>query len=335
MPSDRLDMIRDRLASRAAPYAEAALLAAEEVDALLRIARVPSQGGVPAFAAALGPLGAAHFDTDRLAPLFDATGRQSGLSGPDLQVLDRAASVLREVSGARGPGHLELPPGTDLVTAVRNALGRSGRAFGAAHAVALVRSGRFDPALHAEWLDRYPFARWTRRERQITPPLVVSLDGADLKPSGLAEFLDGGLVLVLVVRDGTAPPAALIRLVSPGVFVAQILDGESFPAFDGLNGPAVVAWVPAGAAAFVHDPSDSPALGARFRILADAVPPRRGLGGLSAAQLADELRQLEAMAGLATAPAGAVTPGDSSHPVDRLAAWILTQADLTAPTPAP
>lgn len=334
MPSDtsRLDQVRDRLAPRMAGYREAVLLAAEELEASLRIGRAAAPADrVPAFAAALGPLGAAHLDTDRLAPLFGPA--EPAFSGPALRAVELAVAVLRAEAGLELVPHLELAPGANLTESVRAALARAGRVFGAAHVVAVARNGRYDQAGHGSWLESYPFARWNRRERQLAPPLVVSLDGADLKVGGLAEFLDGGVTVVLLVRDAVAPPAALVRLVSPGVFVAQTLDGEALAAAAGRTGPSIVAWVPAGSAGFVHDPDESPALSARLRLLSDAVPPRRGLGGQSATQLAEELRQLEAMAGLATAPAGAVTPGDSAHPVDRLAAWILTQADLTTAEP--
>lgn len=330
MPSDnsRLDLARERLASRMAGHREAVLLAADELDASLRSVRAPAQADrVPAFAATLGPLGAAHLDTDRLASLFGSEA--PAFSGPALQAVERAATVLREAAGAGEVTHLDLASGANLTESVRAALAKSGRAFGAAHVVAVTRNGRYDQVEHGWWLDGYPFARWNRRERQLAPPLVVSLDGADLKAGGLAEFLDGGVTLVLLVRDNAAPPAALVRLVSPGVFVAQTLDGEALSALAGRTGPAVIAWVPAGSVGFVHDPVESPVLGARLRLQSDVVPPRRGLGGQSATQLAEELRQLEAMAGLGTAPAGGVTPGDSAEPIDRLAAWILTQADLS------
>lgn len=330
MPSDlaRLDQVRQTLAPRVAGYRQAVLLAADELEASLRSARATGVGDqIPVFAAALGPLGAAHLDTDRLAPLFGSEERS--LAGPARRAVEQAAVVLRDMAASAEVAHLDLAPGADLTGSVRVALADAGRAFGAAHVVAVARSGRFDPAAHCPWLEGYPFGRWNRRERQLAPPLVVSLDGADLKAGGLAEFLDGGVALVLLVRDSVAPPAALVRLVSPGVLVAQTLDGAALSAVAARVGPSVVAWVPAGCAAFTHDPDQSAGLGARLRILSDAVPPRRGLGGQSALQLAEELHQLEAMAGLATAPAGGVAAGDSAHPVDRLAAWILTQADLT------
>ena len=330
MPSDsRLDLIREQVAPQAVAYREAVLLAVDEVAVMLREVGVNATAEhAPMFAASLGSFGAVHLDTDRLASFFD--GNRSAVSGDALSAVEQAALVFKEAGAAPDVEHVELPTGADLSSAVRVALARMGRVFGAAHVVAAARSGRYDPTTHGPWLEAYPFAQWSRRERQIAPPLVVSLDGADLKVGGLAEFLDGGITVVLVVRDDVAPPAALVRLISPRTFVAQTLDGAELALLVDRPGPSVVAWVPAGSAGFVHDPDASSVIGARLRILSEAVPPRRSLGGQSAAQLADELRQLEAMAGLATASAGAVVSGDSTHPVDRLAAWILTQADVSS-----
>jgi hypothetical protein len=223
---------------------------------------------------------------------------------------------------------VELPAGGSLADAVGRALARLGRAFGAAHVVALARSGRYDRAEHEPWLQGYPFARWNRHERQLVPPVIVSLAGADLRPGGLAEFLDGYVKLVLVVRDDVAPPAALVRLITPGTWLAQSHDGSELSGLAAHPGSGVLAWVPVGAAAFVHDPAASPVLSARIQLRSDPSPPRKGLGGLSARQLAEELRQLEAIAGLAVAGTTATIQGTSSDPADRLAAWMLSQATL-------
>lgn len=60
-------------------------------------------------------------------------------------------------------------------------------------------------------------------------------------------------------------------------------------------------------------------------------PPAR-VDGLSVAQQAEELRQLGALAvgptPAATGVASSVAPAD---PAERLAAWLLSQADLTEP----
>lgn len=327
MPSDpaRLDAVHEALRRCWTDYRDAAVLAAEEVSALVRTAREAGRATpAPAFAASLGALGSAHIDFDRLASFF---GDQPVLDSTATEAIENAAAVLRHAAAAP-PAVVELPAGGDLVDAVGHALARAGAAFGAAHVVALARSGRYERAVHDRWLEAYPFTRWNRRERQLVPPIVVVLGGADLRAGGLAEFLDGRVKLVLVVRDDVAPPAPLVRLITPASWLAQSHDGAEVAALADHPGPGVLAWMPPSAAAFVHDPQASPVLGARLKVLSDPPAPRRGLGGFSASQLADELRQLEALAGIAVGGAAAIR-GPSDEPVDRLTAWILGQANLT------
>lgn len=329
MPSDptRLDQVTAALAGGWAAYREAAARAADEVDGLLREARATTPAEkVPALAASLGVLGARHFDVSRLAPVF---GTERDLpAGPALEAIEAAGARLREVAMETGPSVLPLEPGADLGSAVEHELSRIGRGFGAAHVVAVARNGRYERAKHEAWLDGYAFSQWTRRERLLAPPVVVELDGADLKAGGLAALLDGAVRIALVVRDDSAPPAPLVRLLSPGVLAVQSRDGSGLEAVAAASGPAVFAWVPEASAAFVHDPAGGPTLSARLRVSATPAAPRRGLGGQSAVQLAEELRQLEALAGMGAA--GTVPAGDSDQPADRLAAWILSQADLGA-----
>jgi hypothetical protein len=328
MPFDpeRVDVVRAALRRLCSSYREAAVIAADEVEARLRFSQdAAAADHAPALAATLGPLGATHIDIGRLAPLF---GEEPLLSGPALDAVRAAGAVLREIAGDPDPGPVTLPAGGDLAHAVGEALARIGRAYGAAHVVALASTGRFDRNTHASWLQSYPFSRWNRGERRLAPPIVATLEGSDLRAGGLAEFLDGTLKLVLLVRDEAAPPAPLVRLLTPGVYLAQTHDGSQMTQFAARPGPGVLAWVPPCAAAFVHDPIAGPSLGARFQMIADPPAPRRGLGGLSASQLAEELHQLEAIAGLASLGAGAAAPGAAGggSPVDRLAAWILSQA---------
>lgn len=334
MPSDaeRIDAVRRALDGLRNGYREATAAAAEEVEAILRAARTATEEERgPGLAATLGALGAAHIDAESLAPLLD---RERAPTAPALNAMEAAAAVLHEIAAEAEPDPVEVPAGGNPAEAVGRALARIGRAFGAAHAVALARAGRFDRGEHGPWLRAYPFTRWNRRERQLAPPVVVTLDGPDLRPGGLAEYLDGGVKIVLLVRGETAPPAPLARLVSPAVYVAQTRDGAQLTRLAAWSGPGVLAWVPECSAAFVHDPAAGPALGARIQVISEVSQPRRGLGGLSVAQLADELQQLQALAGpppqvaaqaAATAGAGEKAAVQES-PVDRLAAWILSQA---------
>jgi len=307
-------------------YREAAAAAADEVEAQLLSLQAPVASPAAAVAIELGPLGASHFDVGKLAPLVSRDDAPSPLG---LEALETAGRTLRDLATAEPEPASQVGAGERVHAAVAAALGRIGRGFGAAHVTALARSGRYEPEIHSAWLRTYPFARWTRRERLLAPPVVVEVDGADLHVSGLAEFLDGAVKIVLLVRDGAVPPAPLVRLLTPGLFVAQSHDGSELERFAAWPGPGILAWMPPAAAAFVHDPDGGPWLANRLRVTSEPSMPRRGLGGWSAAQLAEELRQLKALAAApAPSQAGLAAPG-GADPVDRLAAWLLSRADLT------
>jgi hypothetical protein len=255
--------------------------------------------------------------------------------------VEDALGVLARVAAAGDSlFRVELEPGGDLRLAVAHALAYAGRAFAAAQVVARIRAGRAKegdtPATH----EGFPFRRWNRAERQIAPPLVVELDGADLHPAGLADFLDGAVKIVLVVR-GAMAPAALVRLVTPGVWVAQTDDPSTVEALAAVPGPAIAALVPEGAARFVHDPAGGATLRERLRV--DFIPETgemHALGGLSAFQLAEELAWLRE---LATAPAAGPAPVTETAPaagpglaigdppdaqVEKIAAWLVRQSGL-------
>jgi hypothetical protein len=225
---------------------------------------------------------------------------------------------------------LDVPSGTCLHGAVSRALADIGRAFGAARVVELATSQSFVEADHAAWLDAFGYALWNAKERGIAPPLVVEVDGADLHAGHVAEYLDGQLKLVLVVR-GDSPPAPLVGLVSPRVLVLQTQKPEDLQQLADFDGPGVAALVSEGAATWIHEP------GTALRIQsAPEAASKQAVGGISKWQQAEQLEQLQSLAGkraAAAAPpsgdgqvAAAVPP--PSDPVDKLAAWLLTQADL-------
>ena len=74
-----------------------------------------------------------------------------------------------------------------------------GRAFGLADAIDLARRGGYVPRVHDRALDAWAFELWTQRDRKTMPPVVVTLNGADLDVGRLADVLDGNAHLVLVV----------------------------------------------------------------------------------------------------------------------------------------
>ncbi|HEX6910054.1 MAG TPA: hypothetical protein VF142_06655 [Longimicrobium sp.] len=368
MPSD--DRAARALQALSAPrerWTSAVAAAAEEVRAFLAAHR-PLPHGQPAERARveLGAFAAGRIDAARFGALF---GGGAPLDPASVARVERALGELTQLAAAGDlPFRVDVATGADLRLAVSHALGFAGRAFGAAQVVELIRSGRFREDVHGALLDGLPFRRWNRAERQIAPPLVVEVDGADLHAGSLADFVDGTMKIVLLVR-GACPPAPLVRLVTPGVLVMQAAGAAELDRLAAFPGPAVAALVPQGAARFVHDPAGGPALHQRLRIHfapdADALAP---VGGTTVFQQREELALLRELAAapapirMASAepasaepasngsaePASAESPAAGSasasgtgppatgHPapgtagsdVDRLASWLLRQAEL-------
>ena len=246
--------------------------------------------------------------------------------GADADLHTRAWEQLTELLD-RGDELLvqRVERGSSVVDAVERGLKEVGRAFGAARLVAPQTSdaGR-DPGL----LSGLPFGRWNQAERALAPPLLLHIDGADLFADGLARLLDGGVKVVLRVRDDCSP-APLVRLITPRTFVLQTQDPDAIERLGRWSGAGVAALVPESAACFVHDPAAGATLAERLTITSQPESlPTEPLGARSCAQQNEELQQLATLA-QAPGPAGAMTAPDSNDPVDALAAWLLGHADLT------
>ena len=353
MPSD----VRTGLALRAlrAPrerFTSAVVAAVEEVRAFLEAHRPSFDGRATRRAAVeLGAFGAGRIDPERFGALL---GGGPPLDGTALARVERALHEITGVAAAGDPLFLaEVGDHADLHLAVGHALASAGRAFGAAQAVERVRSGHGDPA-DAGLPGPFPFRRWNRAERQIAPPLVVEVPGAALHAGGLAEYLDGAQKIVLLVRP-PAPPAALARLITPGVLVMQTTEAGDLEEIGRFAGPAVAALVPEGAARFVHRPGTGRAPGDRLSV--QHLPDEsaiRPLDGMSAFHQREELGLLREMSArvqgsrareeqepLGTGHRAPGTPppappsatdATAAAPVtvdaDRLAAWLLKQAEL-------
>jgi hypothetical protein len=323
---DRVALAIDAVAGNAEAFRSAIATTVEQVRCFLAEQGSSPNGRVERFTAELGSFAVDRIDTERFARLM---AHDNGISGIAVKRIERAFEILSGlIAEKESLFHVRIQQGGDLRDAVAEAMRHLGTAFGAARVVTLSRSGDYEGAEHAKLLKSFPFERWNSAERQLAPPLVVELRGSDLRPAGLADFLDGAQKVVLIVT-GECPPAALVRLVSPGIFVLQTVDGNGLDRLTAWDGPGVVALVPDSAARFIHDPSAGGALGDRVRVnfLPDA-SPRRTIAGLSAAQQADELAQLTVLSTLASGvPAGvadaAAVPAD---PAEKLAAWLLNQA---------
>lgn len=306
---------------------------ADEVRAALRTRQSTWDGRVARVRAELGPLAAGRIDPDRFATLVADHQEADPVA---LALLERALATLSElVDRGERLSVVEVSSGGSLYDAVGRALGEIGRGFSAARAAHGVRAGRPRGGDEERGIGPLPFARWTKAERRLGSPLVVAVQGSELRAAALAEFLDGRQKIALVV-EGECAPAALVRLVAPGTFVLQSADGGDLDRLVAWEGPGIAALVPESAARFVHDPAAGGASWERLAIthVPDKVP-RRTVGGLSATQQAEELELLRS---LAARPAGAAPPAAEPvaagtaaavEPADKLAAWLLSRVDLS------
>lgn len=333
MPSDkRVALAMEALAPKRDAFRSALGNTVEQVQGFLDGHRSSHNGGTGKFAAELGPFAAGRIDVERLSALFSS---EVSLDTLTVETIAQARDTMAELTQRNSDLFLvDVKPGGCLHDAVEQALEEVGRAFGAVRIFELTRSGSLQGNEHARSLGAFPFERWSRGERRMAPPLVVTVDGNDLAATGLAEFLDGSQKIVLVVR-GACAPAPLVRLITPGVFVMQTADPAELARLAAFEGPGIAALVPESAARFVHDPAAGSETWQRLSLI--HVPdkePKQSLGGLSGFQQAQEVRQLVA---LAQQPAAVTTVAREaaagaaplSDPVDKLAAWLLTQADLS------
>ena len=271
----------------------------------------------------LGEFAAGRIDVERFSSLWDA---RDTLDQLERGVLTRCHETLREIATRpREQFIIGLPSGGRLTAALSNIFADFGRSFGAMVMAELVRTRRFSND-DMELIHGFPRFRWTRAERGMSPPVIVSLDGADLWAGEVAQYLDGNQKILLVVRS-PAPPAALVRLITPGTLVLQTCSVAGLAPFAASEGPAVAALMPAGSAEFVHTPGKAP-LHERLVINTRPQGARRNVEGWTAWQQQQELDQLDT---LAAAPAPAQAPDSNGRakadPADRLASWLLAHAD--------
>ena len=326
-------------------FRSALVLTMDQVQSRLQAESARDEGPGKRAALELGSFADGRIDPDRFAMLTSSAKPDDGAwLAPGRRALETLGAV-----HARGDElfRVRVDTGGDLYTAVERALSEAGRAFGAARVVELARAGRYSAGEHDRMLAGLPFREWTAAERAKAPPLIIEVEGRDLAAGGLAGFLDGAVRIVLIA-SGPSSPAPLVRLVTPGILVMQTSEPGELGVLEKAEGPAIAALVAPEAGQFLHAPA-----GDRILIEVRHVPerqPKRALGQISAFQQAEELRALEALAARAAAvgderpgaaarpaareaeePAGApaVAAPEPSEPVDKLAAWLLRQADLS------
>jgi hypothetical protein len=334
MQSDdpRVRIALDVLANQIAEFRAAIAGALAQAEAVQVDATADPDARAARAGAELGVFAEGRIDPQAFAARFARVPPAGAAAGA---ALARAVSVLRGVL-ERGDQvfAIEVPPGGDLAAAIGAALEQVGRAFGAIQLADQVRSGCYDADDPDPLLAETGFRRWNRAERRFAPPLVVSVDGADLHAAPLADFCDGRAKLLLVVR-GPCAPAPLVRLITPGTLVVQTVDRAGLDHFAGYQGPAVAALMPQGAARFLHDPAGGKEPWQRLSVLELPEPPRRALGGISAWQMAEDLQQLHALARTPfSIPAPGAAPSAAlgeSDAVDRLTSWLLARQNPLEP----
>jgi len=317
------------LARPIADFRTALAGALEQAEAFLAAEGISPEAQAERLRVQLGRFGAPRIDVARFTAVF---GTRREMDPATRERLERAVAVLRDVLDKGNDLFVvTVPPRGSLGRAVGDALAQAGRAFGAVLAVELLRGGRFNPDEHDGLFSQLDFHAWTRSERRYAPPLVVSVGGADLQTGSLADYLDGREKIVLVV-DGPCPPAPLVRLVTPGTLVLQTTDGTGLDLVATADGPAVAAFVPEGAATFIHDPRMGRESWQRLSVWSVPESPRKAIGAASVWQMQEDLRQLEALAAApigAPLPAEAATGVESDDAVDKLASWLLKQSGLS------
>jgi hypothetical protein len=329
MPFD--DRSRRALAALERPRAafhSAVVAAVDELRALLASHRAPESERGEQEAARLGVFGAGRIDMQRFASVVAAP---AAIDPARLERLEQALALLTEFAQRGDALYLaSVPRGADLRNAVRSELAARGSVFRTAHEVELVRSGETLGPPHGD--TSLYFRHWRRSERDLAPPLVVHVEGPDLNPAGLADFMDGAQKIVLLVA-GPAPAAPLARLIAPRTFVTQVGDPADLKRFGDYDGPGIAAVLPEGTARFTYDPSRGATLAQRLTVelLPESAP--RAIAGGSLRQQNEELAWLAELAQLATATAPAVVEAvtePEAAPADQLAGWLLRMASEPA-----
>ena len=332
MPSDpRVLQALDLFAGSIDRFRSAVVATLEEVRGALAVAQGNGMNRAERLKTQLGPFADGRVDLSRLAAVL---GGERGLDPVAERRLQAAYETLQDIaSRGRDVFCVAVPAGTPIVTAVAAQLAAIGRAFGAARVVASARGvGTVIDMSDEHAMARFGFHEWSSGERRIAPPLIVSVSGRDLNVGALTSVLDGSLKILLLV-DGPCAPAPLVRLITPNVFVMQTQEIEELKALDGWPGAGIGALMPPTGGRFVHDPAAGPALWQRLTVIRSRDGQLSKIGGSSAAQQVEEILQLEALATRPSPePALPVSVPQSSNTedrIERLAAWLLQQADLT------
>jgi len=333
MPSDdRITQALDALASARESYSSSVALSAEEVRGILDREQSVDETPQVKLGHELGPFASGRIDLDRLTSFVSANSKLPEEKRKEIQRAYEVLTNLKKAGVSLFQAKLELDG--YLRGSILAALGKAGAAFGAARSVEWALHDLPKPEFSEDVLESFTPAHWNRGEKGCAPPLVMEVEGQDLKVASLGEILEGTQKIILVV-NGPAAPAPLVRLITPGVTVLQTDAPEDLEALSATSGPGVAALMPEGCAKFIHA-AGGKTLHERLRV--SFIPekePKKGLGTISAFQQTEELRQLASLAVSVQAPdvpradAGEKQmEGAEMDEAGQLAAWLIHQAKI-------
>jgi len=306
MPSeDRIAQALEAISDAKDFFVSSVAMSAEEVRGVLERERGVNENPQVRLAHELGPFAAGRIDLERLAPVIGVNETLGEETRGKIQSAFKALMDLKKAGDEIFTG--KVPLDGYLRGTVFAVLGKVGVAFGASRSVEWALHDLAPPEGVEDALERFPPNLWNRAERGCSPPIVIEVEGQDLRAASLGELLEGSQKIVLVV-NGPAAPAPLVRLITPGVTV--------------------------GAAKFTHVPGEGKGLNERLNV--EYLPekePKRALGAISAFQQVEELRQLASMTASVEAMATVeVESGSGAPPMDeagQLASWLIHQANFT------
>jgi hypothetical protein len=329
MPSDRrVSRVFELLASGHGQYRNVLATTLEEIRGQLEAGRSDELGRAHRLQEQFGQFAGGRIDAGRLSQML---GNRSSLDVSALRRLERASDVLRNLL-SRGDGlfHVATAENTDPAQALGQQLGVIGRGFAAARIARAAQAGASSGLDEDRALESFPFGDWNSAERRLAPAVVVSTAGVDLVAGAFAPFLDGSLKIVLIV-DGLCPPAPLVRLITPATFVMQAHEIPELEALVSSPGVGIGALMPIWAVRFAHDPAGGPESWQRTSVHITRTWRIKRVGPFTPDQQEEELRQLQVLAA-APAPIADAPRSSETSPVDpaeRLATWLLNQAQLT------
>jgi hypothetical protein len=297
MPSDRrVSRVFELLASGHGQYRNVLATTLEEIRGQLEAGRSDELGRAHRLQEQFGQFAGGRIDAGRLSQML---GNRSSLDVSALRRLERASDVLRNLL-SRGDGlfHVATAENTDPAQALGQQLGVIGRGFAAARIARAAQAGASSGLDEDRALESFPFGDWNSAERIV---------------------------------DGLCPPAPLVRLITPATFVMQAHEIPELEALVSSPGVGIGALMPIWAVRFAHDPAGGPESWQRTSVHITRTWRIKRVGPFTPDQQEEELRQLQVLAA-APAPVADAPRSSETSPVDpaeRLATWLLNQAQLT------